>query len=275
MRLKLYRAAGMPEAVSLVRADLGDDALILSTRRVRDGGVEITAAIEPDEPAPTAPDPVWAAALRYHGLPSGFRPEKLHFAPLPLEDPLAFVGPPGAGKTLTVARLATRLVMGGSQPQVITADGKRAGATEELAAFTKLLGLRLIVACNPQALGRALASRFGPVLIDTPGCNPYNDGQIDDLVTLAAAAQANLVLVLPAGLDPAEAVDVAHAFSSAGARHLVATRMDLAHRFGGVLVAAAAGLTLTEAGVGPGAADGLQPITAEWLAARLMTGVTT
>jgi hypothetical protein len=31
-------------------------------------------------------------------------------------------------------------------------------------------------------------------------------------------------------------------------------------------------LTLTEAGVGPGAADGLRPLTQEWLAARLMIG---
>jgi hypothetical protein len=30
---------------------------------------------------------------------------------------------------------------------------------------------------------------------------------------------------------------------------------------------------LTEAGVGPGAADGLRPITPEWLAERLTTGV--
>ncbi len=29
---------------------------------------------------------------------------------------------------------------------MITADGKRAGATEQLAAFTKLLGISLIVA---------------------------------------------------------------------------------------------------------------------------------
>jgi len=32
-------------------------------------------------------------------------------------------------------------------------------------------------------------------------------------------------------------------------------------------------LALTEAGIGPGAADGLQPITPEWLATRLRTGI--
>ena len=73
--------------------------------------------------------------------------------------PLLLVGPPGAGKTLTVARLATRLVMAGITPMVITADGKRAGATEQLAAFTRLLGISLIVASHPVTLGRALTRR--------------------------------------------------------------------------------------------------------------------
>jgi flagellar biosynthesis protein FlhF len=82
-----------------------------------------------------------------------------------------------------------------------------------------------------------------------------------------------MVLVLPAGLDPAEAIEMAHAYAAAGANLLVATRLDLARRLGGVLAAAGAGLALTEAGVGPGAADGMLPITPAWLAARLVSGI--
>ncbi len=50
MRLKLYRAATVPQAMSRVRAELGADALILATRRVAEG-VEVTAALEPHAPA--------------------------------------------------------------------------------------------------------------------------------------------------------------------------------------------------------------------------------
>lgn len=260
----------MPEAIARVRSEMGPDALILATRRTS-GGVEITAAVEPEEPAP--PQTGANAAFQYHGLPAGFEPASLTFAALPLEAPLIFIGPPGAGKTLTVARLATRLVMQGIQPLVITADGKRAGATEELAAFTKLLGIRLVVACHPVTLGRALVQRNGPALIDTPGCNPFDQTQLRELTVLSTTAAGTLVLVLPAGLDPAESADIAAAFLAIGVRHLVATRLDLSHRLGGILAAAAAGLVLTEAGVGPGAADGLRPITPDWLAERLKTGV--
>jgi flagellar biosynthesis protein FlhF len=71
-------------------------------------------------------------------------------------------------------------------------------------------------------------------------------------------------------MDPAEAADIATAHVQSGARLLVATRLDVARRLGGVLAAASAGLALTEAGIGAGAADGLTPLTPDMLADRLL-----
>jgi flagellar biosynthesis protein FlhF len=287
MRLKLYRAASTAEAMARVRAELGADALILGTRRVRDG-VEVTAALEPEDSFAPLPDPERQRAFDYHAVPPILR-DKLQNGPLPAalaaalpfgvlpldpgERPLLFAGPPGAGKTVTVARLATRLVMAGAAPLVITADGSRAGATEQLAAFTRLLGLSLIVACHPVTLARALARRRDdvPVLIDGPGSDPFDPAQRDALLALSGTANAEMALVLPAGLDTAEAAEQASAYAETGAALLVATRLDLARRVGGVIAAAAAGpLALTEAGIGPGAADGLIPLSPDFLAARLM-----
>ncbi len=76
--------------------------------------------------------------------------------------------------------------------------------------------------------------------------------------------------MLPGGLHPAEAAELAAAFAEAGAALLIATRLDQARRLGGVLAAADAGrLALAEAGMGPGAADGLAPLTPALLAERL------
>ena len=287
MRLKLYRAANTAEAMAQVRAELGVDALILGTRRVQ-GGVEVTAALEPEDTVPPLPDPERQRALDYHAVPHALRDRlligplpaalgaALPFGTLPLDPggrPVLFAGPPGAGKTVTVARLDTRLVMAGTAPLVITADGSRAGATEQLAAFTRLLGLSLIVACHPVTLARALARRQddAPVLIDGAGSDAFDPAQRDELVALAGVANAVMVLVLPAGLDTSEASEQAYAYAETGAAMLVATRLDLARRLGGVVAAAAAGpLALTEAGIGPGAADGLTPLTPDFLAARLL-----
>jgi flagellar biosynthesis protein FlhF len=287
VRLKIYRAPTAAEAIGKIRTELGADALILNTRRVADG-VEITAALEPREPPRIPPpEPNAVAALQFHGVPEalaqrlsgvslrGALAAQLGFEALPLQrggPPLLLAGPPGAGKTLTVARLATRLVMNGTTPLVVTADGRRAGATEQLAAFTRLLGLNLVVASHPVALARAIAARAegAPALVDLPGSDPFLAQEREELSLLAATAAGRLVAVLPAGLDPAEAADLAAAYAEAGARLLVATRLDLARRIGGVLAAADAGLALAEAGISPGAADGLVPLTPDLLAGRLL-----
>jgi flagellar biosynthesis protein FlhF len=277
----------MAEAMAQVRADLGPDALILNTRNVP-GGIEITAALEPEtQPEPLRSDPARIAALTWHGVPRELHPALAHgdleaaiaaalnFGELQLAaqaPPLMLTGPPGAGKTLTAVRLATRLVMRGTAPLIITTDGKRAGATEQLAAFTRLLGVPLLVASHPVSLARALLQRTdaAPVLIDTAGADPRDPVQAEELRGLAATAGAEVALVLPSGLDPAEAAELAVAYAECGATSLIVTRMDLAHHFGGVIAAAAGSrLPLVEAGVGAGAADGLVPFTPALLAARL------
>jgi flagellar biosynthesis protein FlhF len=285
MRLKLFRATGVADAMALVRAELGADALIVDTRNVA-GGIEITAAIE-HEPELMIANPGRLAALAWHGVPQELYPALAHgdlesavanalrFMALPLardEPPVMLSGPPGAGKTLTAVRLATRLVLSGVTPMVITTDTRRAGATEHLAAFTRLLGLPLLVASRPISLARALAQRRdgAPVLIDTAGSDPRKVNQAEELRELAAIAGAHLALVLQAGLDPGEATDLAIAHAECGAVSLIATRLDLARRMGGVIAAAAAPrLVLTEAGIGPDAADGLVPFTPALLAERL------
>ncbi|WP_291295107.1 hypothetical protein [Elioraea sp.] len=309
MRIRTFRARTMAAAMSAARAELGPDALMLGSRRVTEG-VELTAAVEPaDDIAPLAPlaqaevsapvipltpavlhEPLGpiAAALAAHGLPEMFRnhlaasPDlaatlagALRFEGLPLGPGSAVlvVGPPGAGKTLTVAKLATRLRLAGGTPRVIAADGRRAGAVEQLAAFTRLLGIDLIAAPHPATVLRALATNRGtaPTLIDTAGLDPFDAGEREEIAALAAASGAAVALTIPAGMDAMEAADMAEAMAETGARHLLATRLDLARRIGAIPAAAiGGGLAIAEAGTGPGAADGLGPLTAEALAARLL-----
>jgi flagellar biosynthesis protein FlhF len=265
-------ATGRKDRVHAIHADSPS-----STRPPDDAGT-VAAATDPEREAALAfhAIPIELAALLRRGLLDTALERALPFGSLPLDrggPPILLTGPPGAGKTLTIARLATRLVMGRIMPLVVTADGKRAGAAEQLAAFTKLLGIGLVVASHPVTLGRALTRRQdgAPVLIDAPGADPFDPVQADDLRGIISAAGAVAALVLPAGLDAAEAAETAVAFAEAGATLLIVTRLDLARRLGSVLAAAAAArLPLTEAGIGPGAADGLVTLSPAMLATRLM-----
>ena len=295
MRLRTIRAARMSDAMAILRAELGEEAVILGTRRVS-GGVEVTAGQEvEDEPVLIAPESVpdlaLPPALRRHNLPAALAQrlagaplaaalaQEFRFAPLPMESgPLLLVGPPGAGKTLTCAKLATRLLLAGTPPLLVSADGRRAGAAEQLAAFARVLSLPLSIAGTPGALIKALArgTPGQPVLVDMPGCDPFDDAGARRHAALAEAARGTSVLVLPAGLDAEEAAETARAFHLLGCRHLLPTRLDAARRLGGVLAAAAAAdLMMTEAGTGHDVAAGLTRLDAEWLAGRMMEGVGT
>lgn len=311
MRLKVYHAPNMGAALALVRDELGPDALILANRAVDGGvevtaaqdhvpapsspfpvavqphAALVRPALVPPPQLPIAPTEIArVGTLRWHGVPADIAARlgrgklsdvigaELRFGALPCQaggPPILIVGPPGAGKTLTVARLATRLKLAGQPCMVVTADGRRAGAAEQLAAFTRLLGLTLIVADTPNQLARAVARRAEgePVLVDMPGLNPFDVTDQDFIRDCQAAVGAHLALVLPAGLDPAEAQDLAAGYRQLGASHLVVTRLDQSRRLGGLLAAGAAGLAFTEASLSPAVADGLTRVTPEFLAERL------
>jgi flagellar biosynthesis protein FlhF len=196
-----------------------------------------------------------------------------NFTPLPTrayKKALMFVGPPGAGKTLTVAKQAARAVMEGLNVAVITTDTMRAGGTEQLAAFTKVLEISLTKAKTPADLARALrdASDADQVIIDTNGFNPFDSAEMKDLAKLIVSGDIEPVLVMPAGLDATESGEMARIFAALGVHRLLPTRVDIARRLGGLLAAAHQGnLSFSDISATPQVADGLQALSPRRLGA--------
>lgn len=313
MRLKSFHAKTMAEAMRQVRDVLGEDAIIVATREEEGVGVRVTAAVEEDaapsapapalrfgvEPAgPKILDQV-AEVLARHGLGEDLSGELLEsiadldardplmalsaaldasfgFQPLPegrFFKPVMLVGPPGAGKTLAVAKLMTRAALKKCPVGIISTDTARAGALEQLSAFTRLLKQRLITVEDAPALADALEVQRGAeqVIIDTAGRNPYDAADMRDLRDLAFAADVEPVLVLPAGMDAQDAAEAAVAFRDIGVRRLMVTRLDMSRRLGSLLAAArAADLNFADASLTPRVADGLTPLTPTALARVLM-----
>lgn len=312
MRLKSYTAPSMAEAMHLVREELGDDAIIVSTQRAAGGkGVRITAALEPtdvDEAieeilaeanrAPSA-DMV-GVALAEHGVPprladrlvntvqaggiedslqacAAALEEGFTFAPLPdhgAPRPFMLVGPPGSGKSMAVAKLAARSALKHRRVGVISADNLRAGATAQLAAFTRILHIELITARGPDSLQRAVdscASRYDIVFVDSPGLNPFKQTDMEYLTALVEAANVEPILVLAAGGDPAEATEVGEAFGAVGATRLLATRLDTTRRLGSIMAAAdAAPLMFCDVSASPHVVNGVTAFNAATMARMLL-----
>ncbi len=177
--------------------------------------------------------------------------------------PLVLVGPPGSGKTLTVAKLAARAVLKNRTVSVISTDTVRAGGIDQLAAFTRLLKVKLHRAENPEVLSDAIADSRGNdlVVIDTAGSNPFDTQEMGDLRALLSAGDVEPILVLPAGMDMVEAAETGLVFKTMGAKRLLVTRLDVARRFGSVLAAAhRARLIFCDGTVAAKVAEGLTPL---------------
>ncbi len=186
----------------------------------------------------------------FNPLPDGRSPVK----------PLALVGPPGSGKTLVAAKLAARAVFRKCSVGVITTDTVRAGGVDQLAAFTRLMKLKLATVEDPDALAGAFEvhRRTDLVLVDTAGRNPFDADDMHDLRAMLSAGDVEPVLVLPAGLDAMEAADMALAFKAVGVRRMLVTRLDIARRLGSVLaIAARARLSFCDASISSKVAEGL------------------
>jgi flagellar biosynthesis protein FlhF len=312
MRLKSYTAPSMAEAMALVREELGDDAIIVSTQRAAGGkGVRITAALEPTDVEDAIGEMLADAnrssageivreALAEHGVPGRLIERLVNavnangiddplqscaaalesgfvFAPLPdhgAPRPFMMVGPPGTGKSMVVAKLAARSVLRKRKVGIITCDNIRAGATEQLTAFTRILEIELVTARGPESLRRAVqgtVGHFDIVFIDSPGLNPFKLTDIEYLTALTEAANCEPILILSAGGDATEASEVAEAFGSAGATRLLATRLDTTRRLGSIIAAAdAAPLMFSDVSATPNVVNGVSPIHAAAMARMIL-----
>ncbi len=198
------------------------------------------------------------------------------FRPLPQKSSstaLMVVGPPGAGKTLAIAKLAARSVMNGLRVAVITTDVIRAGGVEQLSAFTNILRVDLQKASSAQSLRQAIeaARHADQILIDTAGYNPFAPDEMRDLARLITAGDIEPVMVLPAGADADESGEMSRVYATLGVRSVLPTRLDIARRLGGLLGAAHhGGLIFADASNTPKVAEGLISLTPRNLAHLLM-----
>lgn len=310
MRLKSFVAPNLKAAMEDVRQALGDDAIIVDTKELTDGMVQIMAALDDtkadadiertahQEPVKESSEDLLKIALDYHGVPLRISDRLIHLArqapadpethgltyaienifrfttfPVNPERPIILIGQTAAGKTVTAAKLATRSVINGHRVTVLTTDTVRAGAVAQLSAFTRLLKQPLQAVDTPDALRDTLERRHPDdvVIIDTAGTNPFAKSDIKDLRTLLSVHPMEPVVVLPAGSDAMEAAEIASTLARFQPRHLLITRLDVARRLGSLLAAAYAGhLSFSLISLTPFITNGLVPLNAGGLARLLL-----
>ncbi len=114
----------------------------------------------------------------------------------------ALVGPTGVGKTTTTAKLAARCVVryGADQLALLTTDGYRIGAHEQLRIYGRILGVPVHVVRDSDDLRRTLSELRDKhmVLIDTVGMSQRDRMVAEQAAMLMRAGDVSRLLLLNA-----------------------------------------------------------------------------
>ncbi|MDE3154009.1 MAG: hypothetical protein KGN76_02860 [Acidobacteriota bacterium] len=138
-----------------------------------------------------------------------------------------FVGPPGVGKTTTVAKIAAQeRARRGTRIGLVSADGYRVGAVEQLRLYADIIGTKFVATRTAGELEFALASGGRPLLIDTAGRTPGDRTVRDLFELLAGRAGVRTHLVLPANATARDAERIFEGYASARPQRVVLTRLD-------------------------------------------------
>lgn len=142
----------------------------------------------------------------------------------------AVVGPTGVGKTTTTAKLAARCVVryGAGRLALLTTDGYRIGAQEQLRIYGRILGVPVFVVRDGEDLRRTLADLRDKhmVLIDTVGMSQRDRMVAEQAAMLMRSGEVNRLLLLNAGCRGDTLDDVVRAYSGEDLAGCIITKVD-------------------------------------------------
>lgn len=213
-----------------------------------------TAPVVVRPPSPAAPASSLAARLAAAGIPAAVAegaaaavPQRKqraltaqgvrealasHLAPHAAGDePFArvevFVGPPGVGKTTTIAKIAAQeRVRRRRAVGVVAADAFRAGAVEQLRTLSAIIGAPFRTARTLEDIEQALATSRQTLLVDTAGRSPRDEDGRDVRRLLGRREGVRTHLVIPADTSVASARRIVERFTDARPDRVVVSRLD-------------------------------------------------
>ena len=142
----------------------------------------------------------------------------------------ALVGPTGVGKTTTTAKLAARCVVrhGASRLALITTDGYRIGAQEQLRIYGRILGVPVFSVRDGADLRQTLAGLRNKhmVLIDTMGMSQRDRMVAEQAAMLAGVGDVRRLLLLNATARGDTLDDVVRAYAGPDLAGCILTKVD-------------------------------------------------
>ncbi len=192
---------------------------------------------------------------------------------------LAFVGPPGRGKTTSLIKVALSLGLAQRVPvRIYTAGAHPVGGQEQMARYATILGTQWHAYESLAGLNLALNGEEwkGLSLIDTPGIAPADRNELDELSGFFANhAEIEKHLVLRADTGSDDMLHMISRFSALKPTHLFFTSLDEAVSSVPMIeTLIRSGIPAQFAGTGQSVSDDLELVNADRLARKAWTVAT-
>ncbi|MGE0813511.1 MAG: hypothetical protein AB7O28_08275 [Vicinamibacterales bacterium] len=205
-----------------------------------------------------------------------------HLAPMAAgQEPFArvevFVGPPGVGKTTTIAKIAAQeRVRKKRAVGVVSADAFRAGAVEQLRTYAAIIGAPFKTARTIEEMDQAIGGARQTLLVDTAGRSPKDDDLRDVRRMLSRRDGVRTHLVIPADTSVASARRILARFADARPDRVVVSRLDEAESPAALFAwLVGVGIPVSFVTTGQRVPEDLERATPEMLAAAMLGDDTT
>jgi len=190
-----------------------------------------------------------------------------------------FIGPTGVGKTTTIAKIASSLIMEKKKKVAfVTSDTYRIAAVEQLRTYANILDIpmRVIYDADEMRNVREELKDYDVVLIDTAGRSHKNREQRDDIERLILSVpdeEREIYLVLSVTTKYRDLLKITETYSQISDYRLVFTKLDETASFGNILnIRMATGASLSYSTFGQNVPDDISRTDAQLIAKQLLGG---
>ncbi|MBE5941084.1 MAG: flagellar biosynthesis protein FlhF [Lachnospiraceae bacterium] len=190
-----------------------------------------------------------------------------------------FVGPTGVGKTTTIAKLSSKLLLEEKKKiAIFTSDTYRIAAVEQIKTYANILSIPVEVLYEIKDLESVLPKykEYDYILVDTAGRSHKNKEQFRDLKNLydAFSGYSHLTyLVLSATTKYKDLKNITSLYTDIGEYSLIFTKLDETDAIGNILnVRLDTGMSLSYVSYGQNVPDDIEVMNPQVIAKQVLGG---
>lgn len=190
-----------------------------------------------------------------------------------------FVGPTGVGKTTTIAKLSSKLMLEEKKKiAIFTSDTYRIAAVEQIKTYANILSIPVEVVYEVKDLERIFPKykEYDYILVDTAGRSHKNKEQFQDLKKLYEAFEGYsqlTYLVLSATTKYKDLKKITSLYSDIGEYSLIFTKLDETDAIGNILnIKLDTGMSLSYVSYGQNVPDDIEVMNPQVIAKQVLGG---